>query len=125
MAEIISRIAPANMVELVNDQSARLNDPMSPNDAAFLARSILACAISASAPNAPPPGTMVGDAHLPIMSWRVGSSHITGDPILALSIPGIELTFVMTPQGAADLGAALLRQGQGTPPPGGQSGTVH
>jgi len=128
MAEIIARIAADHKIELTSDGTAKLSgtDPMTPEDAAFLARGILACAATQSAPNAPPPGTIVGDAHLPPMTWGVGVSPLTGEPILVLSVPpGIELTFVMPPQGAIALGRALVARGEGTAPPEPQRGTVH
>lgn len=127
MPEIIPRIGADRKVELTNDGSATLvgADPMTPQEAAFLARGILACAASISAPNAPPPGTLVGDVHLPIMRWATGTNPL-GEAVLVLSIlPGIELTFQMPPLTVRTLGEALISQAAGTAPPAGHSGTVH
>src|SRR5580700_3072720 len=119
MAEIMARISPQGGVELVDDRLVKIIavDSMTPRDAAFLARSILSCAVALSGPNRPEVGALVGDAHLPIMTWKVSSSNINGQPVLILSVPsGIELTFQMPPQGAKELGAALIAQGEGSAP---------
>ena len=128
MAEILARINAEGRVELIGDQSARIESvaPMTPLDAAYLARRMLACAAALSGSNPPTAGAIGGDAHLPIMNWAVGLSNVTGDPLLVLSVPpGIQLTFVMPKQGAKALGSALVSQSEGTAPPGGHSGTVH
>lgn len=84
MAEIMARIGPAGSVELIDDRSMVIPTvgAMTPMDAAYLARGMLASAVALSGPNAPSPGTIVGDAHLPIMKWAVGASSVTGDPVL-------------------------------------------
>jgi hypothetical protein len=128
MVEIMARVSAGARVELIDDRSAIIKSvvPMTPFDAAYLARGMLACAAALSGANPPKTGTTVGDAHLPVMKWVVGASRITGDPVLILSIPsGIELTFQLPPQTAKELGAALISQGAGSAPPGGHSGTVH
>ena len=77
MSEIIARISADRRVELTVDGAAKIAgaDPMTAEEAAFLARGILASAAALSAPNAPAPGTIIGDAHLPAMTWAVGSSN--------------------------------------------------
>ena len=128
MAEILARISQEGCVELVDDRSAKIEavNSMTPHDAAFLARGMLSCAAALSGPKPPKAGTIVGDAHLPVIFWKVGSSNINGQPVLILSIPsGIELIFQMPPQGAKELGAALIAQGEGSAPLGGQRGTIH
>jgi len=128
MAEIMARISTVAGVELVDERSRKVEAlaSMAPADAAYLARGILSCAAALSGPNPPKAGTIVGDAHLPVMRWVVGSSTVNGEPVLILSIPsGIELTFQMPPQGAKAMGAALIAQGEGSAPPEGQRGTIH
>jgi hypothetical protein len=128
MAEISARVNAQGSVELINGQSATIESAtaMTPLDAAWLARGLLACAAALAGPTPPAAGAIGGDAHLPIMTWAVGSSTITGKPVLVLSIPpGIELTFVMPAQGAIAVGEALVAQGEGTAPPEGHRGTVH
>jgi hypothetical protein len=128
MAEIIARIASDRKVELTHDGSTKLSgtDPLAPHDAAFLARGILSCAAALSGTNPPPVGALTGDTHLPIMGYATGTSSITGDPVLILSVPpGIELTFVMPLQTVRELGAALVAEADGTAPLGGRRGTVH
>jgi hypothetical protein len=128
MSEFMARIGMANTVEIVDDLSVQVAgiDRMLPNAAAFFARGILACAAVLCGPNRPKDGTIIGDAHLPIMKWSVGTSHGTEGPAMILTIPsGIELTFVMPPDSAKMLGNALVLQGSGSGPPDGQRGTVH
>jgi hypothetical protein len=128
MVEIMARISPEGGVELADDRSAKIEavDSMTPLDAAYLARGLLSCAAVLSGPNPPKVGIIGGDAHLPVVRWTVGVSKFTAEPVLILSFPpGIELTFQIWPQGAKELGAALIAQAQGSAPLGGQSGTVH
>jgi len=128
VTEIIPRTAPNQTVELTKDGSAPIGsiDPITPQAAAFLARGILGCAAALSGANPPPVGTLVGDAHLPIMQWRTGRLNINGEPVLMLSIPpGIELTFQLPEITARALGKALLDEGDRSAPLGGQRGTVH
>jgi hypothetical protein len=128
MTEMMARISPQGGVDLADDGSAKIGavDSMSPLDAAYLARGLLACAAALSGPNPPKVGAIVGEAHLPVMKWAVGASEINGLPVLNLSVPpGIELTFQMPPQDAKALGDALIAQAQGSAPLEGQSGTVH
>lgn len=126
MTEIMARVSAKGEVELIDERSVKIETPaMTPYDAAYLARGMLSCAVALSGPNPPKIGAICGDAHLPVVKWTVGSSTITGAPVLILSIPsGIELTFAIWPQGAKELGAALVAQAQGTPLER-QSGTVH
>jgi hypothetical protein len=127
MTEIMARIGQNGDVELIDDRSAKIEaaGSMTPHDAVYLARGILSCATALSGPNPPKPGAIVGDAHLPVVKWTVGASTFTAEPVLILSVPsGIELTFAIWPQGAKELGAALLAQAQGSPLER-QSGTVH
>lgn len=127
-SETMARITPDGCVELIDDHGKIIKsvDPVKPDEAAYLARGILACAVVLSGPNPPGIATIIGDAHMPILKWAVGSSNINGEPVLILTIPsGIELTFVMPLEGAKAIGEALLSRSQGSSPLGGHHGTVH
>lgn len=128
MTEIMARISSDARVEVIDDRSTLIKsvEAMAPPDAAYLARGLLACAVALSGQNPPKAGTIVGDAHMPVMKWMVGTSKVNGEPVLILTVPpGIELTFQMPSKGAKDLGNALLSQGEGTAPPEGHRGTIH
>lgn len=127
MAEILARIDLHRNVELVDDQSIKIATNLTPFDAAYLARGMLACAAALSGTNPPQIGAIGGDAHLPILSWAVGISNDTGGLVMILSIlPGIELTFAITAQGAKEMGNGLLRQTDKVLPPElWDRGTVH
>ena len=120
MPEIIARVAADGQIELITEKAIRLESigTLTPNDAAFLARGILACAAAVSGANPPKVGTLVGDAHLPITKWVIGTSNINGELVLLLSIPsGIELTFQIPAQAAKEIAAALIVQADKCGPP--------
>ncbi len=127
MAETMARISAEGRVELIDSLSAPIESvaPMTPLDAAYLARGVLACAAALSSAYPPAAGAIVGDADLLINRWVVSTNRVTGKPVLIFSIqPGIELIFELTPQGAEELGAALMARGRG-PNLGEVRGTVH
>ena len=126
MAEIIAKVGPDRGLELVEHRSGKAHvvGLMTPEDGAYLARGMLACAAALCGPNPPAGGTIIADVHLPITKWSVGSSNVDGDTVLVLTIPsGIELVFQMPRQGAKEIGAALVAQGEGSVR--GHSGTMH
>jgi hypothetical protein len=128
--ELMARIGPEGSVEISDEHSVPIKSvpAMTPYDAAYLARGLLACAVVLSGPPtaAATTGTIIGDAHLPVMRWKVATSVANGEPVLIFSVPsGIELTFQMLPHVAKELGEALIVQSQRSAPPGGQRGTVH
>jgi len=131
MTEIIPRIARDRKIELTADGSATLNgvDPIKPQDAAFLARALLAAATALSGNSPPPVGALVGDAHLPVVNGVIGKSNITGDPVLLLSVPpGIELTFQLSPSIATSMGESLVAAASNNTaasPPGPRRDSVH
>lgn len=128
MTEILARISATNGIELVNERSEKIEGAgtLTPHEAAYLARGMLACAAALSGANPPTTGALGGDAHFPVMQWKVGASAFNGEPLLLITIPsGIELTFQMPPQGAIQMGVALVNRGQGTEPLGLQSGSIH
>jgi hypothetical protein len=127
MGEILARVSQEKGVELVDDRSRKIEGigSMTPEDAAYLARGMLALAATLPGPNPPEVGTLGGDAHLPVAKWAVGASAFTGKPILLLTLPsGIELSFAIWPDGAKGLGTALIKQAEGSPLQE-QSGTIH
>ena len=128
MTDVNAKIGPQGTVELANNQSARLAgvSPMTPLDAAFLGRELLGCAAALASVNPPPIGTNVTDPLLSITAWATGLHPLTRVPTMILKIqPGIELSFVLTMQGAKDLSAGLLALAQGLMPPGGSRGVIH
>jgi hypothetical protein len=129
MAKIMARISAGGRVELIDDRSANLEsaEPMTPLDAAYLARGMLSCAAVLSGENPPKVGTIGGDTYLPTLKCAVGSSAATDVLVLKLFVPpGIELSFQMTSQVARALGETLLAQGGGvSEPPASHGGTVH
>ena len=127
MAEIIAKVSPERGIELVEHRAGKshLLGMMTPQDGAYLARGMLACAAALSGPNPPAAGEMVGDLHLPVTKWAVAAASSNGAPLLILtSASGIELSFQLTRRGAQEIGGALLTQAQGTAPLWGHSGTM-
>lgn len=127
MGEIQARVSEDEGIELVDDQSGKIEaiGSMTPEDAGYLARGMLALAAALPSSNPPKVGTLGGDAHLPVAKWTVGASAFTREPVIILTlVSGIELTFAVWPDGAKGLGAALLAQAHGSPVER-QSGTIH
>jgi hypothetical protein len=127
MTETLARIDQEGKVEFVDEKLVRIAAPsMSADEAAFLARGLLACAAALAFNPPPEAGPIGGDAHFPILKWVLTTVRATGKPVIIFSIPpGIELTFQMTPQLEKELGAALVAHEEGRPPPEAQTGTVH
>ena len=127
MAEIIPKVSPERGIELVEHRAGKphLLGMMTPQDGAYLARGMLACAAALSGPNPPAAGEVVGDMHLPVTKWTVAAASHNGEPVLILTVAsGIELTFQLTRRGAHDIAGALVAQAQGTAPLRGHSGTM-
>ena len=106
MDEIISEVGPEHSVELVRHHAGKRSavGRMAPQDAAYLARGILACADALCGSNPPPLGTITADTHLTATRWDVSQS---GDELLlTLTIrSGIDLTFRIARQAAQKIGA--------------------
>jgi hypothetical protein len=106
MDEIISEVGPEHSVELVCHHAGKRNavGRMAPQDAAYLARGILACADALCGLNPPPLGTIAADAHLTVTKWGVSQSD--GELLLTLTLQsGIDLTFRIAGQAAKDISA--------------------
>ena len=127
MNEAIARVADGRLIELIDDQKNALPVPlMTPVDAAFLGRGILATCTVLASPTPVASGQVIADAHLPIMKWNVGRENRAGFPVMILTLPtGIALTFEMPPETARDLGTALIAQGTTNQPLGPQGEKVH
>jgi|SRR5664280_1066386 len=128
MGEIIARIGQDGNVELVDKRMVKIAGiaPMSPVDAAFLARSLLSCAAFISIDKSPRVGALGTDAHFPTLKWNVTSQTGTGKPVVIFSVPpGIDLTFQMTPKIEKELGEALIAHAQGLPPPEREPDRLH
>jgi hypothetical protein len=97
MEEVIPQVGPEQNVELVLHRSheRRLVSFMTPQDATYLARGLLACSSALCGPNPPLPGTIIPDSHIPVRRWVVKQSA-NDELLLILSIPsGLDLTFSM------------------------------
>ena len=73
--EILARIAAGGRIELANEGSATIADAdsMTPDDAAYLARGLLASAVALASVNPPQEGALVGDASIPVEQFLVTS----------------------------------------------------
>jgi hypothetical protein len=117
VSEVIPRIAPDRKIELTfGGSSPILNaDP-----------SLLACSVATVAENAPAVGALVVEADIPVTAWEVGPARTFGKLALCITLPsGIQLTFSMPPNGAAEMGRALVARGEQPAQSGVQQGTVH
>jgi hypothetical protein len=120
MGETIARIAEGGNVELTDERMIRIAglEPMSPESAAFLARSLLACAAILTLDKSVRVGVLIADVHIPVLKWTVSVGTDSRQPVVMFSIPpGIDLTFQLSSQVESDLGAALTAHAQGLPPP--------
>jgi hypothetical protein len=120
MSELIPRIGQNKKIELIDDKMVRIAgiDPMTPMEAAFLARSLLACAAVISLEASPKINSLCADVHFPILKWAVSAQTGTQNPVLIFSIPpGIDVTFQMTVEIEKQLGAALVGHAEGDQPP--------
>jgi hypothetical protein len=120
MTEIIARIGQSGNVELVDERMVSIAGaaPMTPADAAFLARSLLSCAALVTLNESPRIGTLCADLHFPVLKWTIAVQAETRSPVVIFSVPpGIDLTFQMTPQIEKELGAALVAHAERLPPP--------
>jgi hypothetical protein len=81
MVEIIAKTGPCRAIELIEHSSRKAISlgSMTPQDGAYLARGILACAAALCGASPPEAGTVIADAHLPVMRWTVDSSKINGE----------------------------------------------
>jgi hypothetical protein len=129
MSETIASVAEGGNVELVDERMQKIvgADPMTPEDAAFLARSLLACAAMLAFDKSIKAGTLVGDVHLPVLQWKVSVGTESRKPVVIFSIPpGIDLIFQLSPQIERELGTTLVAHAEGALPPELPSGgSVH
>ena len=97
MEEIIPRVGPEQNIELVLHRSheRHLIGIMTPQDATYLARGLLACSNALCGQNPPLPGTIIPDSHIPVRKWVVKQSA-KDELLLILSVQsGIDFTFKM------------------------------
>jgi hypothetical protein len=128
MGETIATIAEGGNIELVDERMVKIAgaSPMTPEDAAFLARSLLSCAAILAADKSAKIGQLYADAHFPILKWVVSQRTGTHVPIIVFSIPpGIDLTFQLSTQTEKELGAALVAHAEGDQRPGQQPDRLH
>lgn len=127
MPELIARIGPSNTVELTLDGAVQIAgiEPLTPEDALYLARGLIACALAANSGDAKI-GAIFADAHIPIREWVVGTSHLSQTPSLQLTSPsGLQMTFVLPETGCEELGVALISRGLNRLDHEQARGTVH
>jgi len=128
MTETLASVADSAKVELVNEKMQKIigSVPMTPDAAAFLARSLLACAAHLVFDKSIKAGTLCADAHLPVLKWTLSVGTESRRPVVIFSVPpGIDLTFQLSPQVERELGAALIAHAEGAPPPELPPGMVH
>jgi hypothetical protein len=101
MDAVIAKVGPEANIEVVEQHSGKIKSRffVTPQDGAYLARGILACAAELCGSNPPPPGKVLIDTHIPVLRWTVDASH--GELVLTVTIQsGIELAFKMPLEGA-------------------------
>lgn len=128
MTEIIARIGQNGNVELVDERMVKIAAaaPMTPAEAAFLARSLLSCAALLSLEKSPKIGALCADLHFPVLKWTITTRRETRTPVLIFSVPpGIDLTFQVTPQIEKEFGAALVAHAEELPAPEHGSDRLH
>jgi hypothetical protein len=116
MSETIARIADGGKIELVDEGLVRIvgAQQMTPEEAAFLARGLLACAAALTLDQPVKPGAMLGDLHLPVLKWTVNVGTQSRSPVIVFSIPpSLDLTFQTTKQIETELGTALIAHSKG------------
>lgn len=94
MDEVIAKVGPEANIEIAEHHSGNIRTQLflSPQDGAYLARGLLSCVAAIYEPDSPPPGTIIMDSHIPVLRWKVDTSH--GELVLTLTIPsGIDLNF--------------------------------
>jgi len=113
LAEIIPRVTPGGMIDFVDEKERPIPGaaPISPMDAALMARELLCTAAQIHA--APGKGTalkLVADKPLTITRVADGRVRLIETPVLLLTIaPGLTLTFLAPPETIAELRMALDR----------------
>jgi hypothetical protein len=124
MGETTARIGAGGTIELVDERMVKIAGAtlMTPDDAAFLARSLLSCAVRLIFDKSVKVGTLCADCHFPVLKWVVSTQTGTGLPVVIFSIPpGIDLTFQLSPPFEKALGTALAAHAAGDqspePPP--------
>lgn len=101
MDELIAKVGPEANIEIAEHHAGKIRSRffLTPQDGAYLARGILACAAALCGPDPPQAGTVFADSHLPVLKWNVDATH--GEILLTVTIrSGIELHFRMPQQNA-------------------------
>jgi hypothetical protein len=99
MDEVIAKIGPEANIEIVEHHSGKVRSRffVTPQDGAYLARGLLACAAALCGPDPPQAGTIFSDSHVPALKWATAASD--GGFLLTIKIrSGIELSFQMPAQ---------------------------
>ncbi|MEA3133088.1 MAG: hypothetical protein QOG17_934 [Gammaproteobacteria bacterium] len=120
MSETIARIGQDGMVELVDDKMKKIVgvSAMSPEDAAFLARSLLSCAAVLTVNQSPEVGALCDGAHFPVLMYTIRTMTETRQPLITFALPpGIDFDFQMTPEQAKIFGQDLVAHTAKLPAP--------
>jgi hypothetical protein len=107
MDEVVAKIGPEANIEIIGYHSGKARSRLfvTPQDGAYLARGLLACAAALCGPDPPKAGTIFVDSHIPVLKWTADASH--GEPVLTIKIPsGIELSFQMPAPSTSKIGAS-------------------
>ena len=95
MDEILAKIGPEQSIELEKfhaGKTATLGH-MTPQDGAYLARGMLACAAALCGSDPPLVGTVIADAPLPVLQWSVKPVEDDEFLLIVTIQSGLELTF--------------------------------
>ena len=99
MDEVIAKVGPEASIEIVEHHSGKVRSSafMTPRDATYLARGLLACATALCGPDPPQPRTIFANAHTPALK---GVAEVCdGGFLLTIKVrSGIELSFQMPAQ---------------------------
>jgi hypothetical protein len=107
MSETIARIAQDGKIELVDDKMVRIAGlaPMTPEDAAFLARGLLSCAVVLAVNQSTEVGALCDGAQFPVLKYAIKTMTDTRRPLMTFSLPpGIDFSFQMTPEQGKNFG---------------------
>ena len=99
MDEVIAKIGAEANIEIVEHHSGKVRSTLflTPQDGAYLARALLACAAALCGPDPPQAGTIFSDSHIPVLKWAADASD--GGFLLTIKLrSGIELSFLMPAQ---------------------------
>ena len=77
MGEEIAKIGPEANIEIIEYHAGKVRSRLfiTPQDGAYLARGLLACAAVLCGPDPPQAGTIFADSHIPVLKLAANASH--------------------------------------------------